>query len=132
MFCRWDNWIGTVDLVKPKKADAIAYTENGGEKPARYAKAIINFQASTEPYLQEYKIGPLPVTDSTTVTPLGISIRNYDADGDAVYEMIEESAAEMEDIIKDITGLNLTQIDWFGIDPLWHDRDRVIYWVNSW
>lgn len=119
-------------MLKPKKSDALEYAENGGQKPGRYAKAIINFQATTEPYLQEYTIGPLPISNSTTVSPLGRSIRNYDADGDKVYEMIEEYAGEMEDIVQDITGLNLTQIDWWGIDPLWHEEGRVVYWVTAW
>lgn len=119
-------------MLKPGKYAAADYTENGGAKPARYAKAIINFQATTEPYLQEYSIGPLPVSNSTKVSKLNKSIRNYDADGDAVYEMIQEYAKEMEDIIKDITTLDLDQIDFWGIDPLWHEEGRVVYWVTAW
>ena len=60
-----------VELLQPKKSDALSYLDSGAAAPTRYARAVIQFGATLEPYIQEYRVGPLPVANgTTTVTPL--------------------------------------------------------------
>jgi primary-amine oxidase len=68
--CRWDNVIVLVEVLPPNKTAALPYLNGEGPAPPRYAKSTIQFQATTEPYIQEYQIGPLPISNETTVEEL--------------------------------------------------------------
>lgn len=61
----WDNVILTVELLQPNKSDALSYLDAGAQTPTRYAKTTLQFGATLEPYIQEYMVGPLPVTNGT-------------------------------------------------------------------
>ena len=52
----WDNTIQVVDTLLPNKTDVLPYLSGTGSKPDRYAKAIIWFGASEEPWLQEFQV----------------------------------------------------------------------------
>ena len=60
----------TIDLLQPNKSDAIKYLDQGGPAPSRYAQATIQFGATLEPYVQEYVVGPLPITNQSAATEL--------------------------------------------------------------
>ncbi|KAK4051483.1 hypothetical protein OIO90_004697 [Microbotryomycetes sp. JL221] len=139
----WDNWIGTVDLAAVKKSEALKYTSGEtNSPPSRYAKAIINFQATDTPYLEEYLIGPLPVSDSTKVQPYtaghtrgkGGSGKqmNFDADSNAVYEWMLSEMEPLTEVYKGLTGYGPQNMSHWGIDPLWKENGRVIKWVQAW
>lgn len=60
-----------MDLLQPKKADALSYLDSGAAAPVRYARAVVQFGATSEPYIQEFQVGPLPVANgTTTLAPL--------------------------------------------------------------
>ena len=54
--CSWDNTIQVVDTLLPNKTAVLPYLDGSGSKPDRYAKAIIWFGASEEPWLQEFQV----------------------------------------------------------------------------
>lgn len=100
-----------VELLQPNKSDALPYLNGEGPKPVRYSKATIQFQATLEPYLQEFMIGPLPLSDKTTLQPLDYPFnkgvgrqRIYNADAGPYMEFLASISASVEDIL--ITMLN--------------------------
>ncbi|XP_018419989.1 PREDICTED: membrane primary amine oxidase-like isoform X2 [Nanorana parkeri] len=54
------NCIYSVELLPPKKQDALLYLDKGGPKPRREALAIVYFGSHAEPVIKEYVVGPLP------------------------------------------------------------------------
>ena len=95
-----------VQLLQPNKSDALPYLNGEGPKPLRYSAATIQFQATLEPYLQEYIIGPLPVSNQTTVQPLNYPFnkgvgrqRIYNADAGAYGDFLANISASVEDIL---------------------------------
>ncbi|EIN14536.1 amine oxidase catalytic domain-containing protein [Punctularia strigosozonata HHB-11173 SS5] len=67
-----DNYIFHIDALRPAKADALAYLNAPSEKtaPARYARVTIHHGSAAEPYIQDYRVGPLPCTGETKIEPL--------------------------------------------------------------
>ncbi|EIM84675.1 copper amine oxidase [Stereum hirsutum FP-91666 SS1] len=140
----WDNTISVVETLTPNKTDVLPFLTAGAEAPERWSRVIIMFAATEEPYLQDFQVGPLPVTNDTTITPLdwystkGQSIqRNYDADSDLVYEFITNATETVQDILDDLLdgvdfGDDDADIDIWGVDPLQHSYGRVIQWVTIW
>jgi primary-amine oxidase len=51
------------------KTDVLPYIDGDGALPPKYARAIIFEGGKEEPGAQEYMIGPLPVSENTTVAP---------------------------------------------------------------
>ncbi|KAJ7769348.1 copper amine oxidase [Mycena metata] len=144
----WDNAIEVVDLVQPNKTDALAYLDNGGPIPARYAMARISFGATEKPYLQEFMVGPLPISKTSTYESLdwpttsgSSKIRNYNADDDLLTQWNLDVTASVADIVLDLlngtaTGSEDDDFDIWGIDPLWMEEidgeQRVIVWNTYW
>jgi primary-amine oxidase len=46
------------------------YLDHGGPAPARYAKVLQSDSEKGDPHYQYYIVGPLPVSNSTTLQPL--------------------------------------------------------------
>ena len=95
-----------LELLQPNKSDAISYLNSRSAAPKRYARAVIQFGAVMEPYIQEYQVGPLPATNgTTTVAPLDYIYnkgkgyqRVYDADQDALAVFTYTIGAGVADI----------------------------------
>ena len=95
-----------VELLRPNKSDAIAYLDSGAAAPARYARAIVQFGATPEPYIQEYVVGPLPVANGTTTFAKLDHIYNkgkgyqriYDSDIPALLAFVASVGAKVADI----------------------------------
>ncbi|KAM0749530.1 copper amine oxidase [Meredithblackwellia eburnea MCA 4105] len=140
----WDNMISVIDLLPPNKTAALKYMAGTGPKPPRYARATLMFGATEEPYLEDFIVGPLPVTNETTYVPddwtttKGTSkIRNFDADSDLTSDLWYSIAADADDIITDLLGANSSTFDIWGIDPLWQETDEegklhIVNWVGFW
>lgn len=60
----------TLDLLQPNKSDALNYLDSGAAAPPRYAHATLLYGATTAPYIQEYMVGPLPISGNSTVSEL--------------------------------------------------------------
>ncbi|GAA6019560.1 hypothetical protein JCM10207_003744 [Rhodosporidiobolus poonsookiae] len=135
----WDNTIGVIDVATPNKTETLEYLAGKAGPPPRYAYATLHFGAFEEPYVEDYLVGPLPVSNETTYAPYGFRtskgssrIRNYDADQDATYDLQRAAATEIDDIIQDLLGYPADDFDIWGIDPLWHEDGKVIQWVTFW
>ncbi|KAH7017938.1 hypothetical protein B0J12DRAFT_688651 [Macrophomina phaseolina] len=50
----------------PNKTDALKYLDNKGQGPRRYALAVLNMAATTEPYYQDLIVGPPPIRNGAT------------------------------------------------------------------
>lgn len=108
-----------VELLQPNKSDALAYLDAGSAAPDRYARTVIRFGATLEPYVQEYQVGPLPVVNgSTSLAPLDYIYnkgrgyqRLYDADAAALAAFTSEVGASIVDITKSLlNGVSQGQI----------------------
>ncbi|KAF5895105.1 primary amine oxidase, liver isozyme-like, partial [Clarias magur] len=53
-----ENFIFLIDLVLPKKAEAVSYLDSQGRKPVRQASVVVFFGELN--YLKEFIVGPLP------------------------------------------------------------------------
>ncbi|KAJ9639223.1 hypothetical protein H2204_003834 [Knufia peltigerae] len=129
----WDNVIVLVELLQPNKSDALPYLNGEGPKPDRYSKATIQFQATLEPYLKEFMVGPLPVSNETTLQPLdypfnkGVGMqRIYNADPEQYGIFLANISASVEDILMEMFNGTYTNspddpITIGPSDPLWID-----------
>ncbi|CAK5278719.1 unnamed protein product [Mycena citricolor] len=130
----WDNAIEVLDLVAPNKTDALDYLDHSGPLPARYAVAKIMFGATEEPYLQDFIVGPLPISNTSTYESLDWSttkgtskIRNYDADSSLKSEWLYNVSTPLADILLDLFNATLDELDIWGIDPLWKEKLPITY-----
>ncbi|KAH7128703.1 copper amine oxidase, partial [Dendryphion nanum] len=71
-----ENYITSIDLLQPNKTAVIPFLSNSGDEPSRFARATVQYQSPTQPYHQEYVIGPLPATNATSVRPLTFPFNN--------------------------------------------------------
>ncbi|KAL7413894.1 copper amine oxidase [Mrakia frigida] len=145
----WDNAISVIDLVAPNKTLALDFLDGNGTAPERYAKAMIMFGAFEEPYLQDFIVGPLPISNRTTYSSLDYTttsgssqIRNYDADYSKDEEFKFSIVNPIADIILDLLNATYTldedsTLDLWGIDPLWRETDdegqeQIVAWAGFW
>ena len=64
------NYVYSMMLYHPNKADALNHLDHGDERPSRYAEVFVTRGASSPPDIMKYKVGPL---DQTTVNVVEIS-----------------------------------------------------------
>ncbi|KDQ60427.1 hypothetical protein JAAARDRAFT_191806 [Jaapia argillacea MUCL 33604] len=140
----WDNQITVVDTLTPNKTDVLPFLTGEGPEPERWAKAVLMFGATDEPYIQDFAVGPLPVSEQTTYSPLnyastkGIAMqRDYDADQDLTYELMTNISTSISDILLDLLngtayGYDNDTLTIWGIDPIWHEDGRIVQWVQYW
>ncbi|CAH0000091.1 unnamed protein product [Clonostachys byssicola] len=143
----WDNTLLSVELMHPNKTDALTYLDSNGTAPVRYARAVINNQATEEPYYQDLLVGPIPVVNGTThwepleypfTRKTGGRVRNLAAD---VYTVFAKWTLEVSANVSDITldlwnatalGLDNDTLGIGSIDPLYQDGDRIRRWDGFW
>lgn len=65
-----DNYVFWIDTLHTNKTEVLPYIDGDGPAPPKYARAIIFEGGKAEPDSQEYMIGPLPVSEGTTVRKL--------------------------------------------------------------
>ncbi|XP_060104222.1 amiloride-sensitive amine oxidase [copper-containing] [Heteronotia binoei] len=54
------NSLFLVELLAPRKSQALTYLDSGGPRPRRRARAVVLFGAEAKPNITEYIVGPLP------------------------------------------------------------------------
>ncbi|KZV72277.1 copper amine oxidase [Peniophora sp. CONT] len=141
----WDNAITVVDILRPNKTGVLAYLDGEGSAPDRYGRAVIYFGATEQPWVQEFQVGPLPISHNSSYFSLdwastkGAAVqRNFDADEDLSYDFMVNVSISVQDIIQDllngtVTGSDDDDFDIWGIDPLWHPTpDTTVHWVTYW
>ena len=67
-----DNMIFLVEAYRPTKASALLYLSSPVQRnlPDRYARVTIHHGATHDPYIMDYLVGPLPVSNATSIRPL--------------------------------------------------------------
>lgn len=105
----WDNKIRQVDLLRANKTDALDYLDSRSDSVQRYARVIVQFGAVEEAYIQEYRVGPLPVDDGTTISTLDHIYtkgegkqRRYDIDTETLFAFTYEVAGSVGDITQEL------------------------------
>lgn len=68
--------VGEITLLQPNKSIALSFIDGNEEEPNRFARATVLFASQEQPYRQEYVVGPLPVTNATSVVPLTFPFNN--------------------------------------------------------
>ena len=98
----------SVELMPPNKTDVLPFLTNNCNTVVRYAQAILMFGATEEPYIREYKIGPLPLTSNSTVQPYTFRSNRggdgrvgvFNPDTDAYVAFDKRTMADAEDVTK--------------------------------
>lgn len=67
-----DNIIYLIEAFRPPKAAALAYLNSPSDEtlPTRLARVTIHHGAESEPYIMDYLVGPLPISEKTTIAEL--------------------------------------------------------------
>ncbi|KAL7796312.1 amine oxidase catalytic domain-containing protein [Trichoderma afarasin] len=103
-----------LELLAPNKSDVLLFiNKNTTEPPPRYARATLMFGATPNPFLQDYVIGPLPITNNTQVQPLRFLYNNA-GKGKVAVDFADRS--EVLQFAKDV-GLSvadITKLLWDG------------------
>jgi primary-amine oxidase len=139
-----DNYVYSIEKLHTNKTDVLNYIDNGGTPPNNYSRVLIVQNGQTDPVVQEYIVGPIPISESTTITPLdyiyhrpGTTPFNagvWDKPRTALYDKkINEIMCQILDITLDLTGYvycnddsNMTYIP---TAPFSRNGSRTILWV---
>ena len=67
-----DNYIYRIEAYRPAKKDAIAYLDdpNQTSPPDRYAHVVVHHGGVSDPYVQDYLVGPIPTSEKTMMRKL--------------------------------------------------------------
>ncbi|KAF1836803.1 amine oxidase catalytic domain-containing protein [Decorospora gaudefroyi] len=137
-----DSYIVQLVHLQPNKTDVLSYLDRNATQPKRYARATVQIGATdtTDVYWQEYMIGPLPVTNSTTVAPLTYLFNNARPGRTAVHPVFSANdglqfqlklATEVDDIARKIWNASFLGGELgvrFGT-PFWNEDGRIISWA---
>lgn len=121
----WDNIITAIDLAVPNKTESLSYLDGNQTAPGRFAVASIMFNTDVHPYLEDWIVGPLPISNDSTAQPYSFrstkgssKIRNHDADSDKVEEFVKTITEPMDDIVEYLLGAKSESFDIWGIVSL--------------
>ena len=110
----FDNFIFTVETLRPNKTDAVSYLHEDAEVPERWAKVAVSETFDEEPRMVYYMVGPLPVTTGTEVLPLTYLfnnghnwVKNPVQDFYAVMDFGMSIAKNLSDITEDLLGASV-------------------------
>ena len=101
-----DNYVNTVESLKPNKTDAIPYLYAEGEVVGRHAKVSISQFVDGAPYFYYYVVGPLPVSRATKAVPLEYPFthgRNWIRSPIVDFFGIQDFSISLAENISDIT-----------------------------
>jgi primary-amine oxidase len=129
-----------VELLLPNKTDALAYLEGKAPPPPRFAHAILDIRTTKTAYIQDFVVGPLPISPRTTVNPLnypynhGGRVKNTMVKGDTSGDWLTQVAVNMSDITMKLWGLKMAgdandtlAINVYGVGPV-EEEGRLIAW----
>lgn len=126
----------------PNKTDVLQYiTGNSTTSPTRHARAFLMFGATEKPYVREYIVGPLPITNQSTVSPYAFrttkggdaKIPIINADQTAYAEFTANIIKEAEDVTKflwNLTAADKIQLPLAFMAPLTVSDNEVYQWQS--
>ncbi|KAM6451449.1 diamine oxidase [copper-containing] isoform 1-T2 [Liasis olivaceus] len=104
------NSLFLIELLAPKKSQALRYLDSGRQPPRRRARAVVFFGTGARPNITEYVVGPLPVP--TFYRPSGQPVA-YTArpmtqvEYKLLYEKLAEHLTPLKRFLQDISGFGL-------------------------
>jgi primary-amine oxidase len=140
-----DDFIFVTELLRPNKTDAIAFLDNASSAPLRYARVTIKRNSVDQASVDEYMVGPLPISNHTSIQELNFpynsgrsSTKSYMPDVQALETWFEKISVSVEDIIIDLFQnheLNPEQAPFRNFvassnDQIWFEDDRTLRWVG--
>ncbi len=104
----YDNFIYNVEALRPNKTDVLPYFHGNHGEPERWAKVVLSryLSESQTSLLTYYTVGPLPISENTTVMPLAFPFRpgrNYVSNPMIDFIGAQEFASNLLESISDIT-----------------------------
>ncbi|KAK7701543.1 hypothetical protein SLS64_010290 [Diaporthe eres] len=125
----------SIDLLQPNKTDVLPFLAGGGVAPQRYARAILAFGNSQEPYIQEYIVGPMAKGNQTQARPLtflstrppGKKLRVYDSDIDS-DNLTSTIVSQAADITKALWNMDVNSFTLATVSPTGVDNGKVTTW----
>ena len=109
----------SVDLLHPNKTDVLPYLADTKPAPARYARAMLMFRSAMEPYMQEWMVGPLPISNQTKAQPLTFLSTRKSDNKLRVYNPDFGAAAKFDE--------NITSLAANAIKTLWNVVRRALH-----
>lgn len=104
------NSLFLVELLAPKKSQALAYLDSGGPRPKRRARAVVFFGAEAKPNITEYIVGPLPKPTyyRSAGPPVAYTSRPLShLEYHLLYSRMQELLAPLGTFLQDISGFRL-------------------------
>lgn len=106
-----DNFINSIEILRPNKTDAVPYLYEDGSIVERWAKVSLAENHSDGPRIVYYMVGPLPLTEKAAVHPLSYVfnsgsnwVRNPVYDFAAIQEFGMQLANNVSDITQELLG----------------------------
>jgi primary-amine oxidase len=107
----WDNAIISMEALAPSKKDTVPFLDGDGAVPLRFARVVVNQGASPEPMICEYQVGPLPITEASSMTPLINGHTNGEhcvpnplPGQDAMQDWFQDASLDMQDVLANLLG----------------------------
>ncbi|KAK7981360.1 copper amine oxidase [Apiospora saccharicola] len=131
-----DNYISHIEILKPNKTDVTSYLSGDTSSVPRYARVVINEGAAEVPGVVQYYVGPLPISDSTTMRPLDYFYNGPNGPkvlysgglmDEPRHKAVDAIVTKTMTSIADIT-LNLTGLAYYGSDD---NRTNAEYFVQN-
>jgi len=107
----WNNSIISMEALAPYKKDAVPFLDEEGAAPPRYARVVVNQGASSSAFICEYEVGPLPISASSTLSPLTNGHTNGEhcvpnplPDMMTMQEWFQGASLGMQEVLADLLG----------------------------
>ncbi|XP_070623241.1 diamine oxidase [copper-containing] isoform X2 [Erythrolamprus reginae] len=104
------NSLFLIEMLPPKKSQALCYLTDGTQPPRRRARAVIFFGAGVRPNITEYIVGPLPTPTfyRSTGHPVAFSSRPMtQLEYRLLYGRLVELLDPLKEFLKDVSGFGL-------------------------
>ncbi|XP_015264105.1 PREDICTED: amiloride-sensitive amine oxidase [copper-containing] [Gekko japonicus] len=104
------NCLFLVELLAPRKSQALNYLDSGGPRPRRRAKAVVFFGAEANPNVTEYIVGPLPTPTfyRPSGSPVAYTSRPMNhLEYQLLYSTMQTALAPLGAFLEDVSGFRL-------------------------
>ncbi|XP_013909137.1 PREDICTED: amiloride-sensitive amine oxidase [copper-containing] [Thamnophis sirtalis] len=104
------NSLFLIEMLPPKKSQALCYLNTGTEPPRRRARAVVFFGTGAKPNITEYIVGPLPVPRfyRPSGQPVAFITRPMtQLEYKLVFNKLTELLAPLNQFLKDVSGFGL-------------------------
>ncbi|KAE9373708.1 amine oxidase catalytic domain-containing protein [Stipitochalara longipes BDJ] len=136
-----DNQILLIEALQPNKTDVLSYLAGSAGPPARWARVAIVQSATEEARIVNYRIGPLPIRETTEILPLEFcysSGRNYVTNPLAYQEELQLWSISMlmnvSDVTQELLGTSVDPFDPNGLSAgarfSYAENGTLIVWVH--